>query len=176
MSELDSLITTERLFLRRLTQDDFADLCEMLQDADVMYAWERTFSELQVQEWLDCQLERYEKTGVGFWAAIEQKTGEMVGQIGLAWADIESKRVLELDYMLKKAHWHKGFAVEGGRACLDYAFNEMGVDKAYASIRPENQSSRKVAEKLCFQVQGEYVKHYNGKDMLHLIYACGSKS
>lgn len=72
--------------------------------------------------------------------------------------------------MLKKNYWHKGFAVEGGKACLDYAFNEMGVNKVYAPIRPENQLSRKVAEKLGAKVCGEYIKHYNDKDMLHLIY------
>ena len=60
------IITTDRLILRRLTQDDFADLCEMLQDSDVMYAWEHTFSETQVQEWLDRQLERYETQALEF--------------------------------------------------------------------------------------------------------------
>ena len=168
--EMESIITTERLTLRRLTQDDYADLCEMLQDADVMYAWEHIFSESQVQEWLDRQLERYTETGIGFWAAIEQETGEMVGQIGLAWVDIEGERVLELEYMLKKAHWHKGFVTEGGKGCLNYAFNKMGVGKVYAPIRPENHASRKAAENLGFKVCGEYVKHYNGKDMSHLIY------
>jgi RimJ/RimL family protein N-acetyltransferase len=72
--------------------------------------------------------------------------------------------------MLKKTQWGKGFAIEGSKACLDYAFNIMGVDKVYAPIRPENQASRNVAEKLGFKVSGEYIKHYNGKDMLHLIY------
>ena len=84
--------------------------------------------------------------------------------------DVESENVLEVLYMLKKAHWHKGYAIEGGKACLTYAWNEIDVDKVYATIRPENQSSRKVVEKLGFSICGEYAKHYNGKDMLHLIY------
>ena len=163
-------LKTERLGLRQLTQDDFADLCEMLYDSDVMYAWEHTFTETQVQEWIDRQFVRYEQTGVGVWAAVEKATGEMVGQFGLVRTNIEGEDVLELTYMLKKTHWGKGFAVEGGKACLDYAFGEMGVDKVYASIRPENQSSRKVAENLGFEMRGEYIKYYNGKNMLHLIY------
>ena len=110
---MDSIITTERLILRRLTQDDFVDLCEMLQDSDVMYAWEHVFSAEQVQEWLDRQRERYKKAGVGIWAAVEKETSEIVGQIGLVWSEIEGEKVLELSYMLKKAHWNKGFAVEG---------------------------------------------------------------
>ena len=168
---MEFALTTERLVIRQLTQDDFADLCEMLCDPDVMYAWEHIFTEVQVQEWLDRQFERYEQTGVGVWAAIEKETDVMVGQFGLVWADIEGKSVLELTYMLKKSHWHKGFAIEGSKACLNYAFNVMNIDKVYAPIRPENQASRKVAEKLGFEVQGEYIKQYNGKDMLHYVYS-----
>ena len=167
---MEFFLKTERLGLRQLTQDDFADLCEMLYDSAVMYAWEHTFTETQVQEWIDRQFVRYAQTGVGVWAAVEKETDEMVGQFGLVQTNIEGEDVLELTYMLKKTHWGKGFAVEGGKACLDYAFSEMGVDKVYASIRPENQSSRKVAENLGFEMRGEYIKYYNGKNMLHLIY------
>jgi len=161
--------------LRKLTQEDLPDLCEMLQDEDVMYAWEHTFSLQQVKEWLDKQLKRYENTGIGLLAVVDMKTNEIVGQIGLVWGDIEGREILELAYMLKKTQWGKGFAVEGSKACLDYAFNMMNVDKVYAPIRLENKASIKTAETLGFVMQGEYVKHYNGKDMLHLIYVMDKK-
>ena len=167
---MEFTLSTERLTIRRLAQDDFADLCEMLYDPAVMYAWEHTFTETQVQEWIDCQFARYAQTGVGVFAAIENKTGAMVGQFGLVWAEIEGEAVLELTYMLKQSHFGRGFAVEGSKACIEYAFNTMGVDKLYAPIRPENQVSLKVAEKLGFEVRGEYIMQYNGKNMLHLIY------
>jgi RimJ/RimL family protein N-acetyltransferase len=167
---MSPIITTERLILCELVQNDFIDLCEMLQDIDVVSAWEHTFTEEQVQEWLEHQFERYETKGVGLWAVIEKETGKMVGQMGLVWSDIEGEEVLELAYMLKKVHWGRGFAIEGGATCLDYALNEIGVQKVYIPIRPENQASKRVAEKLGFSVQSEYIKHYNGKDMVHLVY------
>jgi len=167
---MNSIIETNRLYFRKLTNEDFEDLREMLQDADVMTAWEHIFSELQVQEWLNRQFERYEKDGVGVFAMIEKDTGVMVGQGGLVWSEINGARVLEITYMLKKEYWHKGFAIEGARGLTDYAFKEMDIDKVYIPIRPENSASRKVAEKLGAKVNGEYVKNYNNKDMLHLIY------
>jgi RimJ/RimL family protein N-acetyltransferase len=173
---MEFTLLTERLILRRLMEDDFADLSEMLFDPDVMYAWEHTFNETQVQEWIDNQFGRYKQTGVGVFAAIEKETGKMVGQFGLVWGDIEGENVLELTYMLKKSHFGKGFAVEASKACLDHAFNEIGVDKIYAPVRPENRSSRIVAENLGFKVCGEYVIHYNGKDMPHLFYVLDKKS
>jgi len=63
---MDFVLETDRLFLRELVQTDFTDLCAMLQDSDVMYAWEHAFSDVQAQEWLDRQLERYEKSEIGY--------------------------------------------------------------------------------------------------------------
>jgi len=171
---MEPIVITERLVLREMLQDDFEDLREMLQDPDVMCAWEHTFSDAQVQGWLDRQFERY-RAGAGFWAVVEKRTGEMVGQAGLVWTDVNGERVLELAYMLKKDHWGKGFAVEGSRACLAYAFEKMGIDKVYATVRPENLASVKVAERLGFKVCGKFVKNYDGKEMRHLIYTIGKR-
>ncbi len=77
------ILETERLYLRELTQDDFAALCRILQDEAVMYAYEGAFSDAEVQEWLDRQLVRYQKWGFGLWAVIRKESGELIGQCGL---------------------------------------------------------------------------------------------
>ncbi|MFQ8599545.1 MAG: GNAT family N-acetyltransferase [Oscillospiraceae bacterium] len=43
------VLQTERLLLRRLTEDDWEDLCEILQDAETMYAYEHAFSEREAR-------------------------------------------------------------------------------------------------------------------------------
>lgn len=54
-------LKTERFILRYLTQEDFEELKEILQDKDVMYAWEYEFSDNDVQNWIDKNLELYYK-------------------------------------------------------------------------------------------------------------------
>lgn len=61
------VLETQRLALREMTQADFLDLCKILQDDDVMYAYEGAFSSDEVQGWLDRQLERYKEHGFGLW-------------------------------------------------------------------------------------------------------------
>ena len=39
------ILETERLYLRKLNKDDFSNLCSILQDAQVMYAYEHAFSD-----------------------------------------------------------------------------------------------------------------------------------
>jgi len=99
----------------------------------------------------------------------------MVGQIGLTCSEIDNVKVLEPGYILKKSYWHKGFALEGAKACVDYAFNKLNINEITAQIRPENLPSRKVAEKLGMTVKREFIKHYKGKDMLHLLYSLTRK-
>lgn len=55
------ILETERLMLREMTQSDFDDLAEMLCDPEVMYAYERDFSDEDVRQWLDNQLSALQK-------------------------------------------------------------------------------------------------------------------
>ena len=89
------IFETERLYLRKITQDDLADLAEILQNPNVMYAYEHDFSDNDVQVWLNRQIERYNKNGVGLWAVILKDTNEMIGQAGLQCSHIKTQKCLK---------------------------------------------------------------------------------
>jgi RimJ/RimL family protein N-acetyltransferase len=169
--ERSVMLESERLIFRKITQDDFADLAVMLRDPDVMSAWEHTFSDEQIQKWIDNQIARYKKEIVGYFAAVRKDTGEVVGQMGLMWSDFDELRALEVGYMLKREYWNIGYAAEGAAALIQYGFTEIGLNKIYASIRPENTPSIRVAERIGMSAEGSFIKQYNGKDMEHIIYA-----
>ena len=63
-------LETKRLYLREMNQSDYVDLCKILQDETVMYAYNGAFADAETQEWLDRQIARYRKYGIGLWAAI----------------------------------------------------------------------------------------------------------
>lgn len=165
------IIETERLILRKMTQNDYYDLCKILRDIEVMYAYNGAFSTIQTQEWLDKQLTRYESDGIGLYAVILKENSEMIGQCGLTFQEIPDERVVEIGYLFQKKFWHCGYAVEAARACRDYAFNELKVDEVYSIIRDTNLPSIKVAERNGMTKKGEMVKHYRGVDMPHYIYS-----
>lgn len=50
------MIETRRLLLREMGQSDYAALSRMLQDEDVMYAYNGAFSDEETQAWLDRQM------------------------------------------------------------------------------------------------------------------------
>ncbi len=163
-------LETERLYLREIACSDFDDLKDMLQDTEVMYAWEYTFSDAEVSEWIDKNLARYKTSGLGYFIAVDKITGRVAGQAALMPDIINNNRFYEIGYILKKQYWHKGYAAECARALAEYAFNELNLDKVIFEIRPENMPSRRVAEKLGAKIEGEFIKRVKDKDMRHLIY------
>ena len=71
---MKKILETDRLILREMTENDFDALCNILQDAEVMYAYEHAFSDEEVHDWLDRQLNRYKQYGFGLWAVILKET------------------------------------------------------------------------------------------------------
>ena len=165
------ILETDRLILREMSQADFPDLCKILQDEEVMYAYEHAFSDAEVQEWLDRQLQRYREYGFGLWAVILKETGKMIGQCGLTMQDSGSGSVLEVGYLFQKAIWHHGYATEAAVACKDYAFTVLKAAEVYSIIRDSNLPSQAVAKRNGMTAHGTLVKHYHGMDMPHLLFS-----
>lgn len=165
------ILETNRLYLRKMTQEDFPSLCEILQDVEVMYAYEHAFSDDEVQEWLDKQIERYKQDGSGLWAVILKETDKMIGQCGLTLQDYRGKQVWEIGYLFQKAFWHQGYATEAAIACREYAFREHLSAEIFSIIRDNNIASQKVALRNGMEIRDSFTKHYHNIDMPHLVFS-----
>ena len=167
---MNLILETARLCLREMEETDFPALCGMLQDREVMYAYEHAFSDQEAWEWLHRQQARYRRDGFGLWAVVERETGRMVGQCGLTWQDWNDISVPEVGYLLQKVFWHCGYATEAALACRDFAFDVLHMGAVYSIIRENNLPSRRVAERCGMTVRGGLVKRYYGMDMPHVVY------
>lgn len=164
------ILETERLYLRRMDQNDYDALCAILQNEETMYAYEGAFSDAEVQVWLDRQLVRHEKYGFGLWAAVLKETSEMIGQCGLMMQPWKDREVLEIGYLFCRNYWHKGYATEAAAACKEYAFETLDADEVCSIIRDNNIASQRVALRNGMVAADTYVKHYRGVDMPHIRY------
>lgn len=164
------ILETNRLILREMAQDDYPSLCKILQDADVMYAYEGPFNDKEVQTWLDNQIRRYREDGFGKWAVILKDTGQMIGQCGLTWQDYRDGKVLEIGYLFQKEFWHCGFATEAAIACKQYAFKKLNAKEVYSIIRDTNIPSQNVAKRNGMTCVDKFIKHYRGIDMPHFLF------
>ena len=153
-----TILTTERLKLREITPDDHNDLLAIWGDAETMRFYPAPLDEDGVREWIERNLKRYKQNGHGLWAMILLDEERLVGDCGLTYQDVEGVAELEVGYHLNKAYWGRGLATEAARACMDYAFNQLGRRRITSLIRPENLPSRRVAERNGMRIEKEIMR------------------
>ena len=144
-------LETERLLLRRFTEDDVAGLVELDGDPEVMRyitGGRPTPREEIETDVLPAFLGYYERyAGFGFWAVVEKATGETLGWFHFRPESPDRADEVELGYRLRRSAWGKGYATEGSRALIDMGFAELGVERVYATTMVVNLASRRVMEK-----------------------------
>lgn len=166
-----TVLRTDRLELRVMTEADLDFLAGMLADPAVMEHYPKPLDRSAAQAWLGRVLASYERTGHGFWLTLLRDTREPIGQIGLLAREIDGQREVELAYLLAHPFWGRGFAVEAARACRDHAFRVLQVPRVVSMIRPMNERSLRVAASLGMTRVGATV--HAGLD--HDLYACAAR-
>lgn len=148
-------LETARLRLRVFRPDDIDELCVMAEDPDVMrYIGEgHPIKREETLQNLTNIINSFHRRGFGRWALVDKSDGSLVGYGGFAFKDEAAG--MEIVYMLGRSYWGRGLALEVGRACLRYGFEELGVESISGCTRPGNVRSRKVLERLGFRFASE---------------------
>jgi RimJ/RimL family protein N-acetyltransferase len=125
------------------------------------------FSEAQVRERLAREIATRGEHGMQYWPIFLLATGEHVGCCGLRPYNL-AERILELGFHVRKAHWRHGYAEEGARAAIAYAFDSLGASALFAGHNPANASSRRLLAKLGFRYTHD--EHYAPTGLDHPSY------
>lgn len=167
-----NVIETKRLILRKISQNDYKEMKSILQNGDLMIiGWGKTYSDYEVQIWINKIIKQYEKYGYSYYIAIEKNSNNVIGIMGILPVNIKNINYIEVPYILKEKYWGKGYATEGIDSCISYIFNNLNSDKIIAQVIPENISSIKVLERIGMKVIDNYMRDYGDKKSFHLIYA-----
>ena len=147
----DVYLETDRLILRRFTEDDLDDIEALDADPAVMRyinGGRPTPREELRTEYLPFWMAYYERGRAwGFWAAIDRATGEFLGWFHLRPLPSDPPDEPELGYRLTRTSWGRGLATEGSRALIDMAFERHGARRVHASTMKVNDASWRVMEK-----------------------------
>ena len=142
------VLETERLLLRQFRESDLDDFARMCADPESMrYIGEgRTLNRAEAWRSIAFFLGHWRLRGYGLWAAEEKSTGQFLGRVGLYYP--EGWPVLEVGWSIDRQRWGEGFATEGGRAAIRWAFENLDIERLSSVIHPDNAASIRVAEKL----------------------------
>lgn len=159
----EPVIETARLALRRWTLVDRDAFRAMLSHAETMrYQHDGVpLTPDEADAALFTTIERYEK-GYGDWVIVRLEDGCILGESGLT-IEKESSEI-EIGYMLDPPHWGQGYATEAATAVMRYAFDQLKLERLIALVRPKNERSIRVLEKLGMHREHRFM--HRGEDML----------
>ena len=161
-------LETERLLLRPFRNADHRAYAAMCADPEVMRYLGTGVTQNPGEAWraMASMLGHWELLGYGMFALEVKATGELAGRVGFL--DPPGWPGFELGWVLGRAHWGHGYALEAARVCLDYAFGTLGRERVISLIRPANERSIRVAERLGERLAGE-VDLLGGKALVYEI-------
>ncbi|MEL4178694.1 GNAT family N-acetyltransferase [Roseateles sp. PN1] len=155
MTEAVIVLTTERLRLRHMTVDDAAFMLRLLNEP----SWLRFIGDRGVKTLADAQryilngpVEMVSRLGFGFYVVeLNDQAGPVgpvapVGICGLAQRPYLED--VDIGFAFLPEFWGQGYAFEAAAAVLDLARTRLGLRRVLATVRPGNQSSIKLLEKL----------------------------
>jgi RimJ/RimL family protein N-acetyltransferase len=154
------LLETDRLVLRRFTEDDAPLLFDLDSDPEVMrYVGPYRLPSVEAYRdrirdaWLPAYAARPDR---GVFAAFLKDAGEFLGWFAYrpatayrfaAEAGWTRDTDVELGYRLRRAHWNKGFATEGSLALVQLGLADPDVTGVVAAALLPNRASTRVMEK-----------------------------
>ncbi|SMF87778.1 ribosomal-protein-serine acetyltransferase [Paenibacillus uliginis N3/975] len=106
----------------------------------------------------------------GYWLGI-WNNNELVGSIGYLYIDRENKKT-EIGYWLGKECEGKGIIFNSVKELIQYAFDELKLNKVEIGVATENMKSRAIPENLGFKREGELrdYEYINGRFLNRVIY------
>ncbi len=145
-------LETDRLILRKYTENDLDDLFEFAKSPNVgpNAGWPPHKTKEDSEKILKMFIEKDE-----VWAIVEKKSNKVIGSFGL---HKDQKReipnVKMIGYVLSEKYWGNGYVPEATKRVLDYAFNELDLDIISVYHYPFNTQSKRVIEKCGFKFEG----------------------
>lgn len=147
-----TIVETERLSIRQITNEDAINLTKVLADPIVMqYSTVGVHTDEQIYDYIANCKNQYDLNGFGHWAIYNSLTNEFVGVCGLNKHEVDNDDVIHINYRLATDQQGKGFAVESTFGILKFAKNTLKLEIIHALIESANISSVKVVDRTGFQ-------------------------
>ena len=167
------LFKSARLGFRNWKAEDLVEFAKLNADEAVMEHFPKTLSNNEVIEFIGRLKRHFEENGFTYFATEILETKEFIGMIGLALQKYKTEftPAIDIGWRLKRTAWGKGYATEGAKRCIEYAFNDLAINKIIAVCTVKNGKSENVMKKIGMTKKGafnhpelrnhpEYEKHF----------------
>lgn len=148
-------LETARLILRKLTAADINDIFEYASQSKITtyLPWETHKSKDDSFGFLKMTDEKFVSTDNINWGIELKSEKKIVGSIEIRkWNDIN--RCGDIGYALSPLFWNQGIMTEALKRIIDFAFDELNLNRVEAHCDEENTGSYRVMEKAGMKYEG----------------------
>ena len=160
------VITTPRVVLRWISEDDIDGLYKVFSHPQVMRYWSTGPLPNRAAA---AEMQREIAAGnlnstMLKWGLALRESNTVIGTTTLFNLNLDNGRA-ELGYAMGREHWGKGYMNEALQALLSHAFEVMNLRRLEADVDPRNTPSIRTLERLGFQREGFLRErwHVNGE-------------
>lgn len=152
------IFNSDRLGFRNWLEDDLNEFAAMNADEDVMEHFPKTLSKIETLDLIKRLQEQFLRRGYTYFAVEELESSAFIGFIGLSYQTYKSDftPATDIGWRLKKLTWGRGFATEGAKRCLEFAFQELKLVRIISVCTFKNYKSEQVMKKIGMMKQGEF--------------------
>lgn len=167
-------IETNRLLLRRITEQDYAEVLALRGNPETMKFIPRPIAKTKEDALEHIKMindKINSNTGINWGITIKGNTN-IIGVIGHYKISYENHRA-EIGYMILPEHNGKGFTTEAIDAVVRFGFEKMNLHSIEAIIDPANIASERVLQKNGFIKEAHILENelWDGKFWDTLIYS-----
>ena len=157
-------LETERLILRKFTEDDFAAAHSYASCAEnILYMPWGPNSEEDTRAFISRSIASAEKNPIDNYeyAVVIKETDTLIGGCGIS----PSGDQASLGWCLHRDYWQKGYCTEFGAALLKFGFEELNLRRITAFCHAENIGSYRVMEKIGMRREGLFLEDHSPKKL-----------
>ncbi|MFI8684753.1 GNAT family N-acetyltransferase [Rossellomorea sp. NPDC077527] len=144
-------IETERIILRKITEDDAEDMYVYASNGEVtrLVTWDTHSSLSDTVRFIQTFLPRYD----ALWGIELKENGTFIGTVHFVWWQSEHNSA-EMGYVLSHEYWGKGLMTEAAEAIISFGFDRMNLVRIQARCFLENKGSEGVMKKVGMSFEG----------------------
>lgn len=156
-------LNSERIILRKFTQDDAEDVLEYGSDPETM-KWLFWAGVSNIEGALEA-INGYYSSNAGVFAIELKNENKCIGCIDLRLDTVNEKA--GFGYVLNRKYWNKGYMTDALRMLLNLAFHTLDLNRVESTHFVGNEASGRVMEKCGMKKEGVFPQSVKVKGVFH---------
>ena len=152
------LFRSERLGFRNWAEKDLDEFAKINSDPKVMEHFPYLLTKNETAEFIKRLQNHFYQYGFCYFATEILTTKEFIGFIGLNHQEFKTEftPAVDIGWRIKQSSWGKGYATEGAKKCLEFAFNMLDLEEVISMCPEKNIKSERVMRKIGMQKIGNF--------------------